>query len=110
MALAWPFRTRSPDRDRQTDAARLDRLIKAIDETSASVATELHGLEARYEATAANAAFLNEAIEDGEEPESKAASVDEMIETMERYRQRTGSLARQLDVLEDMKRLAQTLT
>jgi hypothetical protein len=109
MAFAWPFRTRSEGRDRDTDLSRVQRLSKAIDEIRSSVANELKGLEARYQSTAADAAFLNQAIENGEASESRNANVDEMVGTMKRYRQRTESLARQLAVLDAMRQSAEAL-
>jgi len=50
MVLGFPlFRTRSPERDRETDAARLRRMQYVLDQTVSEMGRELAGLQRRID-------------------------------------------------------------
>jgi hypothetical protein len=61
----WIFRTRSADRDQETDNRRLNRLTAVLDEIVSEMTIEREGLEARCRKTKEDAAFSLLALENG---------------------------------------------
>lgn len=59
------FRTRNPQRDRDTDRRRLNRLVTLLRAIIEEMAAERDGLEARQRRTEQEAAFSMLAFEDG---------------------------------------------
>lgn len=93
------FRTRNPQRDRDTDLGRLDRLFGLLRQLRAEAEAERSGLEARYEKAQASAAFALEAFDNGggEELSSKA---DDLTLSMRRYHGRIANLEKQIAFME----------
>jgi len=107
MAFSLGFRVRSKARDRETDKARLARLEGAIDAIRGEVAAEMDGLTKRYRSIGADAAFLDQAIDNGEADRGAGSGrLDDMTATMIRYEQRVAELSRQLVSLDELRRSA----
>jgi hypothetical protein len=104
MASIFSFRSRNPDRDRQTDLQRFDRLAKLFDQIAAEIETEKTGLENRYRSTAANAAFLVEAMENGSASASKGSDVSAMTNSILNCERRIAELARQKGLVKELRR------
>lgn len=103
MASIFGFRTRNPERDRQTDIQRFDRLAKLFDQISAEIEAEKAGLENRYRSTAANAAFLVEAVENGSASAGKMSDVDTMTSAILNCERRIAELARQNGLMKALR-------
>ncbi|WP_421914801.1 hypothetical protein [Mesorhizobium sp.] len=94
MASIFGFRSRNPARDRQTDVSRLDRLARLFDQISAEVEAERNGLENRYRAKAANAAFLVEAMENGS-ASGRSSEIGDLTKSILNCERRIAVLSRQ---------------
>lgn len=103
MASIFGFRSRDPARDRQTDLQRLDRLAKLFDQIGAEIEAEKTGLENRYRSTAANAAFLVEAMENGSASTDKSSDVSAMTGAILNYERRIAELARQKGLMKELR-------
>ncbi|MBZ9809522.1 hypothetical protein LB542_04850 [Mesorhizobium sp. BR1-1-9] len=104
MASIFGFRSRNPARDRQTDISRLDRLAKLFEQIAAEIEAERNGLENRYKATAANAAFLVEAMENGSASARRSAEVDELTTSILNCERRIAALSRQNGMVRELRR------
>ncbi|MCT7377839.1 hypothetical protein [Chelativorans salis] len=98
MALL-SFRTRNPQRDRDTDRGRIDRLLQFLRQLHAEIDAERSGLEARYEKAQTSAAFALEAFENGG-GEELASKADNLTVTMQRYHARVAALEKQIAFVE----------
>ena len=87
MAL-FRFRTRSPQRDRDTDIDRLRRLQQSIVDIRAEMERERNGLRDRYDRVTADAAFSQQRLEDGRDGDGASSKIDDMTGTMIRYTKR----------------------
>lgn len=103
MASIFGFRSRDPARDRQTDLQRFDRLAKLFDQIAAEIEAEKTGLENRYKSTAANAAFLVEAMENGSASASKGSDVSAMTNSILNCERRIAELARQKGLMKELR-------
>ncbi|AMS39987.1 MULTISPECIES: hypothetical protein [Aminobacter] len=103
MASIFAFRTRSPDRDRQTDEARFGQLSRALDELAAGIEAERTGIRNRYEAVSANAAFLVEAMENSAVSVLRAREMDQMTESLKACLRRIEALGRQKDFVAGLR-------
>ena len=103
MASIFGFRSRDPARDRQTDLQRLDRLAKLFDQIAAEIEAEKSGLENRYRSTAANAAFLVEAMENGSASTSKGSDVSAMTNSILNCERRIAELVRQKGLVKELR-------
>jgi len=103
MASIFGFRSRDPARDRQTDLQRFDRLAKLFDQISAEIEAEKTGLEGRYKSTAANAAFLVEAMENGSASASKGSDVNAMTNSILNCERRIAELVRQKSLVKELR-------
>gem|GEM_PF-2550277 len=103
MASIFSFRSRDPARDRHTDLQRFDRLAKLFDQIAAEIEAEKTGLENRYKSTAANAAFLVEAIENGSASSSKGSDVGAMTNSILNCERRIAELARQKGLMKELR-------
>jgi hypothetical protein len=103
MASIFGFRSRDPARDRQTDLQRFDRLAKLFDQIAAEIEAEKTGLENRYRSTAANAAFLVEAMENGSVSASKGSDVGAMTNSILIWARRIAELARQKVLMKELR-------
>lgn len=95
MALL-SFRVRSPERDRETDRDRQQRLHQLLSDIRAEMEREREGLRARYEKVTADAAFSQQALEDDSVDVAVSAKIDDMTEAMIRYTKRMASLETQI--------------
>lgn len=98
------FRTRAGERDTQTDSARLGRLREWVARTRAEIEHERKGLRARYERAVADAAFAQQAFEEGGQDSGMSIRVDELTEAVMRYYERLAALDRQAAFLADFER------
>jgi predicted RNase H-like nuclease (RuvC/YqgF family) len=64
MAI-FAFRTRSPDRDRATDAQRFQALCAALEDLAEQIRREEAGLKNRYEQVRDQAAFTVQNLDNG---------------------------------------------
>ena len=103
MGSIFGFRSRNPVRDRETDLQRFDRLAKLFDQIAAEIETEKAGLENRYSSTAANAAFLVEAMENGSASTSKGSDVSAMTNSILNCERRIAELARQKGLMKQLR-------
>jgi hypothetical protein len=88
------FSTRKPQRDRETDLGRFDRLSRHLHELRAEIDAEREGLRKRYREAQASAAFALEVYENGESA-ALSAKADELCVAMRRYDARIDSLEKQ---------------
>ncbi|WP_395446901.1 hypothetical protein ACHMW7_17690 [Aminobacter sp. UC22_36] len=103
MASIFAFRTRSLDRDRQTDETRFGQLSRALDELAAGIETERTGIRSRYEAVSANAAFLVEAIDNSAVSAQRAGEMDQLTESLKACLRRIEVLGRQKDFVSGLR-------
>ncbi|RAZ91261.1 hypothetical protein DPM33_08095 [Mesorhizobium hawassense] len=103
MASIFGFRSRDPARDRNTDLQRFDRLAKLFDQIGAEIEAEKAGLENRYKSTAANAAFLVEAMENGSASTSKGSDVSALTNSILNCERRIAELARQKGLMKELR-------
>ncbi|MGB3386978.1 MAG: hypothetical protein WBA88_03245 [Pseudaminobacter sp.] len=101
MAL-FGFRTRNPERDRETDESRQQRLRQFLGDLRAEIQRERDGLKERYEKITADAAFSQQALEDNRAAADTSSKIDEMTESMIRYTKRIGSLEQQISFMNQM--------
>ncbi|CAN7512180.1 hypothetical protein [Aminobacter aminovorans] len=103
MASIFAFRTRSPDRDRQTDEARFGQLSRALDELAAGIEAERTGIRNRYEAVSANAAFLVEAMDNSAVSVLRVREMDQLTESLKACLRRIEVLGRQKDFVSGLR-------
>ena len=103
MASIFAFRTRSPDRDRQTDETRFGQLSRALDELAAGIEAERTGIRSRYGAVSANAAFLVEAIDNCAVSAKRAGEMDQLTESLKACLRRIEVLGRQKDFVSGLR-------
>lgn len=102
MAL-FRFRMRSPDRDRQSDLARMNRIRSVLDEVRGEIEREQEGFTRRYEATAADAAFQLESMESDGAASEETAAIDEKTETLKKYMARMAFLEKQIAMIHSVE-------
>jgi hypothetical protein len=96
------FRIRSPDRDRQTDTARMQKLRQVLLDLGAELASEKAGFQNRYEAASADAAFSQQVYEDGRGNTEISARVDDLTSSLINYSRRIAALDRQNAFVDEM--------
>jgi hypothetical protein len=101
MALTTRFRVRSPARDHDTDADRLQRLHQFIAGIRAEMERERSGLRDRYERVTANAAFSVLALEE-DGGAGISSKIGDMTETMIHYARRITELETQIGFVTDL--------
>jgi len=109
LASLFGFKTRSPERDRDTDRERLARLSAFLGEMADQIAAERTGLERRYREASTNAGFLADAMENEEVSAGSSHRLDAMTDDMLNYERRLAALSRQIGVVEDLRARAQAL-
>lgn len=97
MASMFSFRTRSSDRDRNTDMQRMNRLCTLAREIAAEVSKEREGLKGRRQREADSAAFLMEATANGDA--GSASRLDTLSASIMQAEDRLAMLDRQLEWL-----------
>lgn len=105
MAL-FGFRTRSPERDRETDMLRFQRLGQALGQIRAEMESERAGLQNRYESVAATAAFSQEMVEDDRVGADMSSRVEDLTRSMMRYSERLASLEKQIAFIREVEESA----
>ena len=75
MMLNFRFRFRSPQRDRQTDRARLMRIQQNVRAAVTDAEHELTGLRTRLEKARQSATFLLGGMEGGEHGEARVSEI-----------------------------------
>jgi hypothetical protein len=103
MAL-FRFRTRNPERDRETDMSRLQRLHQSLADIRAEMERERTGLRERYEKVTANAAFSQQTLEDDSAGAVMSSKIEDMTGAMIRYAKRLASLQAQIDFVTETDR------
>jgi hypothetical protein len=103
---AKPFRTRGPQRDRETDNARISRLFAHLDDLRAEIERERDGLRSRYESVTARAAFSQQALENDQTAPEMSSAVDELTRTMINYTRRLAALDEQAAFVIDLRERA----
>ena len=103
MAL-FGFRVRDPQRDREADLNRLQRLRQSLADIRSEMERELNGLRERYEKVTANAAFSQQMLEDERGGLGISSKVDDMTGAMIRYTKRITLLQTQIDFVVDLER------
>lgn len=101
MAL-FGFRTRNPERDRQTDITRFQNARQAIKEAISEIERERSGFRHRYDDAAVDAAFAFENMENEGETDEAAAHVDELTQTLIRFSQRINFLEKQIAFMQEI--------
>jgi hypothetical protein len=103
MAL-FRFRTRSSQRDRDTDIERLRRLQQSIVDMRAEMERKRNGLRDRYDRVTADAAFSQQRLEDGRGGDGASSKIDGMTGAMIRYTKRMASLQSQINFVTEIGR------
>lgn len=98
------FRTRSAERDEATDAGRLERLARLLDELTNEISVEKAGLENRYRSATTDAAFLVDAIENDGVSDRSRDRVDDLTAAILSCEKRLTILARQVVLLDDFRK------
>jgi DNA-binding ferritin-like protein len=98
------FRVRSPDRDRDTDRRRMQRLHQLLDDLRSEMERERDGLRERYDKVTANAAFSMVALEEESGSRGMSSQIGDMTNTMVNYASRIASLGSQIDFIADLDR------
>lgn len=110
MASIFPFRTRSPGRDRQTDAFRFEALLDTLRQLIDDIDAEKTGIRNRYESVSANAAFLVEAMDNDTVSPRRAAEMDQLTEALKNYLRRVDTLAKQGEFVASLCRQVEEFT
>jgi hypothetical protein len=103
MASIFGFRARSASRDRDTDRSRFARVTELLEQISREIASERDGLQNRYKASSADAAFLVEAMENDAVSARSSGRLDELASSIMRCEQRLAALAQQLVLVEQLR-------
>jgi hypothetical protein len=96
------FRTRNPDRDRETDAARIQKLRQALFDVRSELEAEKVGLQGRYETASADAAFSQQAMEEGRGSPEISTRIDDLTTSLINYSRRIATLVRQSAFIGEM--------
>jgi hypothetical protein len=104
MASTSGFRTRSPERDRETDIARVARMMTFLNQIAADIEAEKAGLETRYRNEVTDAGFLLAAVENEEASTRSTARVEALTTSIMRCERRLDTLSRQADLMREMVR------
>ncbi|GLS31508.1 hypothetical protein SAMN04488498_102106 [Mesorhizobium albiziae] len=96
------FRTRNPDRDRETDAARIQKLRQALFDVRSELEGEKVGLQGRYETASADAAFSQQAMEEGRGSPEISTRIDDLTTSLINYSRRIATLDRQSAFIGEM--------
>ena len=96
------FRTRSADRDRQTDISRIQKLRQALLDLGTELAKEEAGLRHRYETASTDAAFSQQVYEDGRGDDGISSRIDDLTNTLINYSRRISELDRQKAFIGEM--------
>ncbi len=98
------FRSRQSGRDKATDAGRFDRLSSQIESVVAQIVAERQGLESRFQSASVNGAFLLAAVENEERVADQETRARQLAHSLMQCQERLGSLSRQQEYVESLKR------
>ncbi len=107
MRSVFGFKTRSADRDRQTDTMRFQRIRDLIAEVSGEMDREKTGFEKRYGTVAADAAFLVEAMDNDAAPAGDNERIASLTETLRACERRIAFLNKQMLFMEECRQFVQ---
>lgn len=110
MAKLFDFRTRSRDRDRQTDEKRLAHLSSVLAELEAEIEKERAGLTKRLHSQSADAGFLSDALDNGELRTRNADRLQQLTAALTHGQLRIAELARQSELVETLRRTLNAAT
>jgi hypothetical protein len=96
------FRVRSPERDRESDTRRLQRLSQVITDLREEMVRERSGLQNRHDKITANAAFSQLALEEKSGDAGMSSKIGDMTDAMIHYTNRVSSLDSQIRFLSDL--------
>lgn len=102
------FQIRSPIRDRWKDFLRMQKLIVSLNAMAGELAKEKTGLQKRYEAASADAAFSMDAIDSGNAAMDLSQRVDGLSDALVRYSKRITELDAQIAFVDDLNRTVET--
>lgn len=108
MAAIFGFKTRSPDRDRETDKVRFEQLSQVLVRLAAEIDSEGTGIRNRYESVSANAAFLAEAVDNDAASPQRIAEMDQMTKSIKGCRRRIDALEAQAAFIDRLRHLVDT--
>jgi hypothetical protein len=100
--MASGFRTRSPERDHETDIGRLSRMTAFLEQIAAEIAAEQAGLSTRYRDEVSDAGFLLAAMENDEVSGRSRARAEELTTSIMHCERRLETLSRQAGFMRDM--------
>lgn len=103
MASILGFRTRSTSRDEETDCDRFGAIEQLLRRTAAEIEAERAGLAKRYESVSANAAFLAEAIDNGEASSRRGQGVDDLTKSLLASERRLADLTRHSQLVAELR-------
>jgi hypothetical protein len=86
------FSIRSPIRDRWKDFLRMQKLLVSLENMTGELEKEKTGLQKRYEAASADAAFSMDALDAGSTARDLSNRVDGLSDTLVRYSRRITEL------------------
>lgn len=101
MAL-FRFRVRNAGRDLRTDAERFGRLGEELDRLRREITDERDGLKARHDASVGDAAFAQQALEDGRADARLSERVEALTRALIDYDRRMHALDGQIVLLDEM--------
>lgn len=107
MRSVFGFKTRSADRDRQTDTTRFQRIRDLLAEVSGEMDREKTGFEKRYGTVAADAAFLVEAMDNEAAPAGDNERIASLTETLRACERRIAFLNKQMLFMEECRQFVQ---
>lgn len=108
MAAIFGFKTRSPDRDRETDKARFEQLSQILVRLAAEIESEGAGIRNRYESVSANAAFLAEAVDNEAASPQRIAEMDQLTSSLKACHRRIDALEAQAALIDRLRHLVDT--
>lgn len=100
-----PFVFRRASRDQESDELRCNQIEQAVRLVVSELEKEASGLEARYNAATADAAFLLEAVANGSAYRRPEERGRELTDAVARYEARMKALGRQKTLYREIERL-----
>jgi hypothetical protein len=100
--MASGFRTRSPERDSETDIGRLSRMTAFLEQIAVEIAAEQAGLSTRYRDEVSDAGFLLAAMENDEVSGRSRARAEELTTSIMRCERRLETLSRQAGLMREI--------
>lgn len=96
------FKARNPDRDKTSDKARLDALVRQVDEVRSGVMRERRGLERRYADWLGEASHLVDTGYDGDRDEAAERDLSRVESNAQYASRRMAELDRHMSALDGL--------